>query len=73
MYEIGLCMKSGLVYEIPCCDCDVVYTIGEKGRILETRKREHFNAIKIIDVKKVSFVPTYRRFEYFIAWDAAKI
>ena len=43
--------KSGLAYKIPCRDCDAVY-IGETGRSLKTRKREHFNAVKRMDVKK---------------------
>ena len=43
--------KSGLVYEIPCHDCDAVY-IGEIGRNLRTRKREHFDAVKRMEVKK---------------------
>ena len=33
--------KSGLVHEIFCGDCDVVY-IGETGRNLETRKRKAY-------------------------------
>ena len=37
--------KSGLVYEIPCRDCDAIY-VGETGRSLKTRKREHFDAVK---------------------------
>ena len=31
---------SGCVYEIPCCNCDLVY-IGETGRQLELRLQEH--------------------------------
>ena len=61
--------KSGLVYEIPCRDCDAVY-IGETGRSLKTRKREHFDAVKRMDVKKVRFMPTHRRFWsfYSVGW-----
>ena len=43
--------ESGFAYEIPCRDCDAIY-IGETGRSLKTRKREHFNAVKRMDVKK---------------------
>ena len=43
--------KSGLFYEIPCRDCDAVY-IEEIGRSLKSRKREHFDAVKRMDVKK---------------------
>jgi len=30
--------KAGLVYQLPCSDCDAA---GETGRSMETRKREH--------------------------------
>ena len=43
--------KSGLVYQISCCDCDATY-IGETGRSITTRKREHVDAVKNLDVKK---------------------
>ena len=52
--------KSGLVYQISCRDCDAVY-IGETGRSLETRKREHINAVKNFDLKKVCTVSACRR------------
>ena len=43
--------KSGLIYQISCCDCDAVYT-REMGRSITTRKREHVDAVKNFDVKK---------------------
>ena len=43
--------KSGLVYQISCCDCDAVY-IGVTGRTITTRKREHVDAVKNLDVRK---------------------
>ena len=43
--------KSGLVYLIPCRDCDAVHS-GETGRSFETRKREHIDAVKNFDLKK---------------------
>ena len=42
--------KSGLVYEIPCRDCDAGCS-GETGRSSKTRKREYFDAVKRMDVK----------------------
>ena len=55
--------KSGLVYQISCCDCDAVY-IGETGRSVTTRKRVHVDAVKNLDVKnqalcqEISFMST---------------
>ena len=64
--------KNGLVYEIPCCDCNEVY-MGETGRSLKTRKREHFDAVKRINLKKSPLCQHIVDFNHFVAWDEAKI
>ena len=64
--------KSGLVYEIPCRDCDAVH-IGETGRSIKTRKREHFDAVKRMDVKKSALCQNIVDFDHFIAWDETKV
>ena len=38
--------KTGVVYEIPCQDCPTVY-IGETGRSLHTRKKEHERSVRL--------------------------
>ena len=38
--------KSGVVYSIPCSICNEVY-IGQTGRHLETRLKEHKAAVKL--------------------------
>jgi len=43
--------KTCLVYQIPCGDCDAVYVV-ETGHSIETRRREHVNAVRALDVKK---------------------
>ena len=43
--------KSGLAYEILCGYWDAVY-IGQTGFSLKTRKREDFDAVIRMDVKK---------------------
>ena len=58
--------KSGLVYKIPCRDCDAVY-IGETGRSLKIRKREHFDAGKRMVVKKSALCQHIVDFDHFIA------
>ena len=55
--------KIGLVYEIPC-DCDAVY-IGETGRSLKTRKFEHFEAVKRMDVTKSTLCQHIVDFDHF--------
>ena len=37
---------SGIVYSIPCEDCDVEY-IGETGRAFGTRQGEHERAVRL--------------------------
>lgn len=43
-------MKKGAVYEIPCKDCSKVY-IGETGRSLTERVKEHKYTVKRHDEK----------------------
>ena len=38
-------VKTGIVYEIPCKDCEKVY-IGQTKRYMKIRIREHKNNIK---------------------------
>ena len=53
--------KSGFAHKIPWRDCNAVY-IGETERSLKTRKREHFEAFKTMDMKKSALEPTHPRF-----------
>ena len=39
-------MDKGVVYQIPCAQCDEVY-IGETGRPLKTRISEHKRALAV--------------------------
>ena len=57
--------KSGLVYEIPCRDCDAVYIV-ETGRSIKTRKREHFDAVKKMDTNKSALCQHIAGFNYFM-------
>ncbi len=45
--------KKGVVYSIPCMDCNSVY-VGETGRNLEKRLKEHQYAVKIIEITKMA-------------------
>ena len=46
-------MDKGVVYQIPCAQCDVVY-IGETGRPLKTRISEHKRAVATGDVRNAN-------------------
>ena len=46
-----LLITLGLVYRIFCRDCNAVY-VGETGRRVRTRKREHADAVKIFNTKE---------------------
>ena len=37
--------KKGVIYEVPCAECNCVY-VGETGRSLEVRLKEHRYAVK---------------------------
>ena len=43
---LGELKQSGVVYSIPCEDCDVEY-IGETGRAFGTRQDEHERAVQL--------------------------
>ena len=47
--------------------------IGETGRSLETRKREHIDAMKNFDLKKSALRQHVAENDHFIDWDNAKI
>ena len=57
--------KSGLVYQISCRDCDALY-VGETGRSLETRKREHIDAVKNFDLKKSALCQRVAENDHFM-------
>ena len=64
--------KCGLVYEFPCRDCDAVY-VGETGRSLSTRKKEHVKAVKEMNLQKSALSQHIVTCDHFIAWDDAYI
>ena len=62
--------KKGVVYEVPCRDCDSVY-IGETSRTLEKRLSEHKNAVKKHDTNNGIAVHAWN-LQHQVDWDAAK-
>ena len=43
--------ETGVVYSIPCKDCDVQY-IGQTGRVFLTRKKEHISSVRNFKTEK---------------------
>ena len=64
--------KRGLMYQISCRDCNAVY-VGETGRSVRTRKREHADAVKTFNTKKSALSQHVMEFDHRIDWDNVKI
>ena len=69
---INFQQKRGLVYQISCRDCDVMY-IGETGRSVRTRKQEHADAVKTFNTKKSALSQHVMDFDHKTDWDNVKI
>ena len=55
-----------------CRDCNAVY-VGETGRSVRTRKREHVDAVKTFNTKKSALSQHVMDFDHRIDWDNVKI
>ena len=67
--------KKGVVYEVPCAECDCV-CIRETGRMLEKRLSEHRGAVKRNDTKNGIAVCTCmhgRHMQHKVDWAAATV
>ena len=63
--------KKGVVYEIPCRDCEHVY-VGETKRTLKRRIVEHKQAVKKFDEKNGVAVHANTH-DHHINWEEAKV
>ena len=63
--------KKGVVYEVPCGECDQKY-IGETGRNLRMRLKEHRYAVKKKDMKNGIDAHACQE-RHTVDWDAAKV
>ena len=63
--------KKGIVYEIPCTDCDCMY-IGETSRYLEMRLKEHKYMVKNNDTKNGVAVHAWDN-DHHVKWDDVKV
>ena len=64
--------ETGVVYSIPCKDCDVQY-IGQTGRAFLTRKREHISSVRNFKTEKSALAEHSCNLDHRIAWDRASI
>ena len=60
------------MYQISSRDCNAVY-VGETGRSVRTRKREHADAVKTFNTKKSALGQHVVDFNHIIDWDNVKI
>ena len=63
--------KNGVVYEVPCMDCEQVY-IGETGRTMQKRVTEHKTAVRKYDKNNGIEVHAWRA-DHRIDWEAARV
>ena len=63
--------KKGVVYEVPCMDCELVY-IGETGRTMQKRVTEHKTALRKYDKNNGIAVHAWR-VDHRIDWEAARV
>ncbi len=63
--------KKGVVYSIPCMDCDSVY-VSETGRNLEKRLKEHQYAVKRMNDKNDISVHAWKK-SHRVNWDESRV
>ena len=63
--------RTGVVYEVPCRDCDHVY-IGETGRTLKKRLAEHKQAVRRFDEINGIAVHVHQH-DHHIDWESARV
>ena len=68
---ISLEMKTGVIYEIPCSECDTIY-IGETGRCLKKRIVEHRRAVKNCDRNNGVAVHAWDE-GHSVNWEGARV
>ena len=64
-------LKKGVVYKIPCKDCEKVY-IGETGRNLQKRMAEHKGAVRRGDTSNGVPVHAWRH-QHRVNWEEASV
>ena len=63
--------EKGVVYEVPCGECEQVY-IGETGRNLKERLKKHQHAVKKENPKNGIATHACQQ-QHEVDWDAAEV
>ena len=63
--------RNGVVYEIPCANCDSVY-IGETSRSLSERLKEHKYAVRTGNMKNGLAAHAWNN-DHQVDWEMAKV
>ena len=69
---LGELKQSGVVYSIPCEDCDVDY-IGETGRAFGTRQGEHERAVRLKKSGSSALAKHVHDEDHSVAWKKSRI
>ena len=69
---IPMDQRSGVVYEIPCDDCEQVY-VGQTDRSFACRLKEHRRAFKSIDDMRSAVAEHSFNSGHAINWDNARV
>ena len=64
--------RKGVIYRVPCKECDAVY-IGETLRNLEERLKEHKRHVEKSDLKGSAIAEHVLKTGHSIAWDKAQV
>ena len=63
--------KKGVIYEIPCKDCEKVY-VGETGRTVKKRLYEHKQAVAKFDMNNGVAVHVHKE-DHQIDWEGTRV
>ncbi|KAK3751073.1 hypothetical protein QZH41_001914 [Actinostola sp. cb2023] len=64
--------KTGVIYSIPCGECETFY-IGETGRSLATRQKEHQSYVRLNKTNKSALAEHAHNTGHSISWNNTKI
>ena len=70
--EVDVHLKTGVVYSIPCGDCDKTY-IGQTGNSFSTRLNQHKSALRLLHPEKSALAEHAITKDHQINWDMANI